>query len=64
MNNKFSGRKRKRRKPTPQPPRYYWWQNDNCWWCQNRSGCHGCKVLKTAIAEQKSKKKRSDINEY
>ena len=23
MNNKFSGRKRKRRKPTPQPPRYY-----------------------------------------
>lgn len=63
MDNKFSGRKKKKRKPVPQPPKYYWWQNDNCWWCQNRSGCRGCKVLKGAVAAN-SKKKRSDINEY
>ena len=47
----------KRRKPVPQPPRWYWWQNDSCWWCRNRSNCGNCKVLKGAVAEQRSKKR-------
>lgn len=58
MNNKFSGSKRKRRKPIPQPPKYYWLDSDNCWWCLERSNCRNCKVLKSAAAAQKSKKRK------
>jgi len=44
-----------RRKPRPQPPRWYWWDNDNCWWCNNRRGCSGCKVLKRYNKEHEKK---------
>ena len=35
----------KKRKPRPQPPKYYWWDTDNCYFCKNRNGCSGCRIL-------------------
>lgn len=51
----------KLRKPTPQPPRWYWWQNDNCWWCKNKSNCGNCKVLKETVAQQKRKQLKKKL---
>lgn len=48
----------KRRKQRPQPPWYYWYDTDGCWFCDHRSGCSGCKVLKRYIAEGKGRNKR------
>ena len=44
-----------KRKVRPQPPRYAWWDVDDCWFCKNRKGCNGCKIMKHYVAEQKEK---------
>ncbi len=41
--------KHKKRKKRPEPPRYYDYDTDNCWCCDHRSGCSGCKRLKRYI---------------
>ena len=40
-----------KRKMRPQPP--WWWtlDNDNCWFCKNRTNCGGCKLLKQQRSE-------------
>ena len=37
---------KKRRKPRPEPPRWYFLDTDNCWDCNNRNNCGGCKRVK------------------
>jgi len=49
-------RKEYKRKPRPEPPHWFFLDGDNCWWCKNRRGCNGCKVLKQVI----NKKKQGD----
>ena len=51
---------RKWRKPKPSPPHYMWADTDNCWFCNNYSGCHGCKILKRYVADQKEKQRRKE----
>ncbi len=51
------------RKPRPSLPKWYWWDSDNCWFCDNRTGCNGCKVIKKYVANQKKKKKLKEENE-
>ena len=46
-----------KRKARPQPPRYVWFETDGCWFCKNRKGCSGCKVMKRYVAIEKAKKK-------
>ena len=48
---------KKIRKPRPQPPRHAWLDLDGCWFCKNRNGCSGCKVMKRIVAEQKENNK-------
>ena len=47
----------KRRKMRPEPPKHFWLDVDGCWFCDNRNGCSGCKVIKRYIAEKKSQRK-------
>lgn len=56
--------KSKRRKPRPQPPKKFFTDNDNCWFCKNKSNCSGCKILKEAVFEQNLKYKKGKINIY
>lgn len=49
---------KKIRKMRPEPPKYYYWDTDNCWFCKNRNGCSGCKVLKQYIAEHKKRNRK------
>ena len=49
---------KKIRKMRPEPPKYYYYDTDNCWFCKNRNGCSGCKVLKQYIAEHKKRNKK------
>ena len=51
--------KNKRRKQRPQPPRDFWLDTDCCWFCKNRNGCGGCKVLKRYVYEYKQKARRN-----
>lgn len=53
---------KKFRKPKPSPPKWYWWDNDNCWWCNTRAGCNGCKYLKRYVKIQKDKQNRQEKN--
>ena len=53
-----------KRKVRPQPPRYAWWDLDGCWFCKNRKGCNGCKVMKHYVAEQKEKIKRAEKKKF
>ena len=46
-----------KRKKRPEPPKHFYFDTDNCWFCKNRKGCSGCKVLKTYIAEHSSSRK-------
>ena len=52
--------KHKKRKARPQPPHWYWLDSDNCWQCENRSGCSGCNFLKGVVYVQS---RRRDKNE-
>lgn len=52
--------KSKRRKAHPQPPHYYWLDTDNCWDCNNRNSCGGCKRLKQQRAYEREKRKRDE----
>ncbi len=45
-----------KRKPRPEPPKDFFWDTDNCWFCKNKKGCGGCKVLKRAVAERRRKR--------
>ena len=47
--------KQKIRKKRPQPPRWWGYDSDNCWWCKNRNGCDGCKILKQFTRVNKGK---------
>ena len=47
--------KQKIRKKRPQPPRWWGYDSDNCWWCKNRNGCGGCKILKQFTRVDKGK---------
>ena len=42
----------------PEPPKHFWLDVDGCWFCDNRNGCSGCKVIKRYIAKKSSKRKR------
>lgn len=53
----------KKRKPRPQPPQNFFFDNDNCWFCKNKSGCSGCKILKKAVYERKLKDKKGNYYE-
>lgn len=48
--------KNKKRKQRPQPSRDFWLDTDCCWFCKNRNGCGGCKVLKKYNKEYGNKK--------
>lgn len=47
--------KTKNQKKRPQPPRWWRYDSDNCWWCKNRNGCGGCKILKQFTKVNKGK---------
>ena len=49
---------KKRRKPRPEPSYHFWLDTDGCWFCDNRNGCSGCKVLKRYVHQERSKRKR------
>lgn len=51
--------KNKKRKQRPQPSRDFWLNTDCCWFCKNRNGCGGCKVLKREVYEHKCKTRRN-----
>ena len=51
-------KKQKYRKKRPQPPKWVWLITDGCRFCENRSNCGGCKVMKEQVAFQKEKRKR------
>ena len=51
--------KNKRRKQRPQPSRDFWLDTDCCWFCKNRNGCGGCKILKRYVYERKQKARRN-----
>ena len=51
------------RKPRPSPPRWVWWDIDNCWFCDNKTGCNGCKIMKEYVASQKKRKELKEKNE-
>ena len=51
--------KNKKRKQRPQPSRDFWLDTDCCWFCKNRNGCGGCKVLKREVYERKQKARRN-----
>ena len=53
-----------KRKVRPQPPRYAWYELDGCWFCKNRKGCNGCKVMKQYVAKQKEKIKREEKKKF
>jgi hypothetical protein len=53
-----------KRKVRPQPPRYAWFELDGCWFCKNRKGCGGCKVMKRYVADQKEKIKRDEKKKF
>ena len=53
-----------KRKVRPQPPRYAWWDVDDCWFCKNRKGCNGCKIMKRYVADQKEKIKRAEKKKF
>ena len=46
-----------KRKKRPEPPKYFGLDTDGCWFCKNRKGCAGCKVLKRYNAEKTSQRK-------
>lgn len=46
-----------KRKKRPEPPRHFWLDTDDCWFCKNRKGCNGCKILKRYNAEKTSQRK-------
>ena len=56
--------KKKFRKVRPQPPWYTWLDLDGCWFCKNRNGCSGCKVMKKIVADQKEKQRRKEKNKF
>lgn len=35
-----------KRKMQPEPPRWFTLDPDNCWFCERRKSCNGCKLLK------------------
>lgn len=51
----------KYRKARSQPPRYYWLDTDNCWFCKNKNGCNGCKVLKKYVKEKGKKRDKYNV---
>ena len=53
-----------KRKVRPQPPHHIWLDVDGCWFCDNRNGCGGCKVMKEYVAIQKTKQKRIEKNKF
>ena len=53
-----------KRKVRPQPPRYVWFETDGCWFCKNRKGCNGCKIMKHYVADQKEKIKREEKKKF
>lgn len=53
----------KYRKPRPSPPKWYWPDSDYCWFCKNRSGYGGCKMLKKVVHKQKERRK-NDPRQY
>ena len=53
-------KKKKHRKRRPQPPRWVWYMLDGCWFCENRTNCGRCKVMKEQVAFQKQKQKRKE----
>ena len=50
------------RKQVPQPPRYFNYDIDNCYFCNNRNGCHGCKILKDYIKIKGKKRDKKAVN--
>jgi hypothetical protein len=42
-------------KMRPQPPKWFSIDTDNCWFCNNRNHCGGCKILKSIIAKKRGK---------
>lgn len=53
-----------KRKVKPQPPWHFWYDVDGCWFCDNRTGCGRCKVMKNYVAAQKEKQKRKEKNKF
>ena len=49
---------KRKRKPKPAPPKWYFYDTDNCWDCNNRNGCGGCKRLKIFRRKYRDKKIR------
>lgn len=37
---------KKKRKMRPEPPLWFTLDTDNCWFCECRKSCNGCKLLK------------------
>ena len=52
----MSTKAKRKIKMRPQPPPGFATDTDNCWFCKNRTGCGGCKILKRAVAEQRKKR--------
>ena len=64
---KHSVRKIKKRKPRPSPPKSYFYINDDCWWCENTSGCNSCHIIKEYrrnYRDKKAKQKNKEIDDY
>lgn len=51
---------KKFRKPRPSPPHWYWWDSDNCWCCNNRNNCSGCKRLKMVKAIENERRRKKE----
>ena len=52
----MSTKTKRKIKMRPQPPPDFVIDTDNCWFCKNRTGCGGCKILKRVVAEQRKKR--------
>ena len=45
------------RKPKPSPPKWYWADSDNCWFCNNRTNCNACKIMKKLSKYDRTREK-------
>lgn len=58
---------KKKRKMRPEPPRWFTLDTDNCWFCERRKSCNGCKLLKELEAyknAQRERKEKFDLRNY
>lgn len=56
-----------KRKMRPEPPRWFTLDTDNCWFCEHRKACNGCKLLKELEAyknAQRKRKEKIDLRNY